>query len=60
MAKRKIIQIAAAESSRGDIDGVVDGDAELFTLCDDGSLWRLCWSGKWEWNEMPDIPQDEE
>jgi hypothetical protein len=45
--KRAIIQIAATARP--------DGDADLYALCNDGTLWGLT-SG---WTEMPPIPQDE-
>lgn len=34
-----------------------DGDAELFALCNDGTMWQLVGSG--QWHEMPGIPQTE-
>jgi hypothetical protein len=34
-----------------------DGDADLFALCNDGTIWGLGHSGQWV--EMPAIPQDE-
>lgn len=49
---RKIIQISVAT-------GVADAPDILYSLCEDGSLWRLqVLKGK-EWEKLPDIPNYE-
>jgi len=46
---RKVIQFSAAARPDG-------GDADVYALCNDGTLWQLV-TGHWQ--EMPAIPQDE-
>lgn len=53
--KRQIIQIAATRDE--------DGNAILFALANDGTLWEHVWkcigNNAWEpaWQEMKEIPQ---
>lgn len=50
---RKIIQICSNAN-----DELETGES-LFALCNDGSVWWNSSEPGWEWQRLPDIPQDE-
>ena len=49
---RKIVQIAAFAR------GAYSAASGILALCDDGSLWVR--GTGYDWQRLPDIPQDEE
>lgn len=50
---RKVIQVTVTATPGWQI---------LYALCDDGSIWSrgACNDAVWDWNQLPNIPQDEE
>ena len=57
---RKIIQIAACGVEE---NYTTQGEALIFALCDDGTLWRTdnrCIDERDCWTAVPEIPQSED